>query len=1263
MAPCQWPMNGWKLGGAVGAGLAGSLTLALAAAAQNAIVPDGTLGAEGSVVNTVGPNSLITGGATRGQNLFHSFEQFDVDTGGGAFFVGGADTANIFSRVTGTDPSDIFGTLGTLGTAANLYLINPNGIVFGPGAVLDVGGSFTATTASGVGFGEAGAFSAVNPQVPSGLLTVDPSAYFFSQLNPGGISLTSGLLRSAVLQVPDGENLTLLGGDIAIDGGEIVANGGRIELGAIGGIGVVGLNADGSLSFPEALDRADVTITNQAGVSSIASDGGTITITADDVAVLSSSVVGIGVAREIGQPPGQAGDLTISAAGNVSVDNQSQITNQVISGGAGNAGDLKITATNLEVTNGAQLSASTFGQGNAGDVVIEVTDTAHFDGVNPFDGSSPSSARSQVAPEGMGSGGNLQITATNLEVTNGAQLSASTFGQGDAGDVVIEVADTARFDGVNPFNGSSSSFAGSQVAPGGIGSGGNLQITATNLEVTNGAQLSASTFGQGDAGDVVIEVADTARFDGVNPFNGSASGVGSMVVTGVIGSGGNLQITATNLEVTNGAALSASTFGQGDAGDVVIAVTDTARFDGVNPFNGNASGVGSTVAPGGIGSGGNLQITATNLEVTNGAVLNASTFGQGDAGDVVIEVADTARFDGVNPFNGSSSFAGRQVNPGGIGNGGNLQLTATNLEVTNGAALSASTFGDGDAGDVVIVVTDTARFDGVNPFGGNSASFAGSQVEPGGIGSGGSLQITATNLEVTNGAQLSASTFGQGDAGDVVIAVADTARFDGVNPFDGISASFAGSTVVTGGIGSGGNLQITATNLEVTNGAQLSASTSGQGDAGDVVIAVTDTARFDGVNPFDGISASGAGSQVEPGGIGSGGNLQITATNLEVTNGAVLSASTFGQGNAGDVVIAVTDTARFDGVNPFGGISSSFAGSQVESGGIGSGGNLQITATNLEVTNGAVLSASTSGQGDAGDVVIVVTDTARFDGVNPFNGSPTGVFTSTDFFADGSGGDIEISATNLSFTNGAALSASSRNREVAGNIQLTVGDQLYMNNGTIETSALRASGGQIDIAADNILLEGDSDIQTSVFSGAGGGGNITLTADLILAFDDSDILAFSADGTGGNILLQTPAFFGQNFTVASLTADPATLDGNDRVDINATGAVSGLVSLPNTSLVGNSLANLPDGIVNTDLLLAGSCIARSTNDQGSFVVTGGGGVPTRPGDGSISTFPTDQVRGIEGEAATTWQPGDAIVEPTGVFALADGRLVLSQACE
>ena len=199
---------------------------------------------------------------------------------------------------------------------------------------------------------------------------------------------------------------------------------------------------------------------------------------------------------------------------------------------------------------------------------------------------------------------------------------------------------------------------------------------------------------------------------------------------------------------------------------------------------------------------------------------------------------------------------------------------------------------------------------------------------------------------------------------------------------------------------------------------------------------------------------------------------------------------------------------------------------------------------------------------------------------------------------------------------------------------------------------------------------GDSDIISNVASGADNGGNINLTADSILAFDDSDILAFARDGRGGDIILNTRVFFGENYRPAPKGTDPNTLENNNQVDVNASGAVNGVITTPDVSFIQNSLTELPENQIDTDSLLASSCIVRRNQPtRGSFTITGTGGFPQRPGDAQMSTFPTVDIETLPNDSTPTntnpnrpWQKGDPIVEPQGVYRLPDGKLVMSREC-
>lgn len=272
--------------------------------------------------------------------------------------------------------------------------------------------------------------------------------------------------------------------------------------------------------------------------------------------------------------------------------------------------------------------------------------------------------------------------------------------------------------------------------------------------------------------------------------------------------------------------------------------------------------------------------------------------------------------------------------------------------------------------------------------------------------------------------------------------------------------------------------------------------------------------------------------------------------------------------------------------------------------------------------------------------------------------------------ASGNAGNLKIDTERLLVRDGAAISSRSLGEGTAGNISITARDTLQADNGTISTNTSRSTGGAIAIDAGNIRLFGNSDIRTDVNSGADNSGTITLKADSILAFDDSDILAFARDGRGGDIILNTPAFFGENYRLAPRNIDPDTVNDNSQVDINATGAVSGIILTPDVSFIQNSLTDLPENQINTDTIIANSCVVRRNQpSRGSFTITGTGGLPQRPGDAQASNFPTVDIQTLPRDDTASnsqfdrpWQKGEPIVKPQGVYRLPNGKLVLSREC-
>jgi filamentous hemagglutinin family protein len=748
----------------------------------------------------------IQDGTQQGNNLFHSFSEFNVREGRSVYFENPAEVTNILSRVTGNDLSDILGTLGVgapgaLGTA-NLFLINPNGIIFGPNARLDVGGSFVATTANAIGFGNQGFFSASAPNTPT-LLAVNPSAFLFNQIAAASIQNNSvapaGLeptrrVETFGLRVPDGRSLLLVGGDISMNGGRLNAFGGRVELGGVAGTGTVGLSVSDNemrLLFPDGLARADISVVNTSRIDVAEKNGGSIVINARSLDISGRSRLVAGIASGLGTASSQAGDITLNATEEIKVRQSSGIGNNVFSNATGNSGDLIITTGSLFVTDGSQLQASTSGQGNAGNVIIDAHERIGLDG--------DTAVFSSVGQTGTGNGGDIHIATGTLSVTNGAQLIASTSGQGNAGSVIIDTRERIGLDG-RSSDGTFGSDVFSRVEKTGRGQGGEIRITTGELSVTNGAQLVADTRGQGDAGSIIIDARERVSFDG------NKTDVFSNVSQTGTGKGGEIRITTGELSVTNSAQLVSSTSGQGDAGSIIIDARERISFDRGYAF--------SSVEQTGTGNGGEIRITTGELSVTNGAQLSASTREQGDADSIIIDARERVSFDGNN----TSTFS--NVSQTGRGQGGDIRITTDKLELTNGGGLIASSSGQGDAGSIIIDARERVSFDG-----NNTSAF--SSVSQTGTGKGGDIRITTDKLELTNGGGLIASSSGQGDAGDVEVS-AGSIRFD----LGGISSETAS--------GDGGNITLSVQDILLLRRGSLISTTAGTalaaGDGGNITI-------------------------------------------------------------------------------------------------------------------------------------------------------------------------------------------------------------------------------------------------------------------------------------------------------------------------------------------------------------------------------------------------------------------------------------------
>jgi large exoprotein involved in heme utilization and adhesion len=550
-------------------------------------------------------------------------------------------------------------------------------------------------------------------------------------------------------------------GDIYIKTGSLSVSDGAYLSASTSGIGDAGdvtIDARDTVRFDGAGPAADDFFPSGAYArvnTNARGQGGNVNITTGSLFVTNGARL---ITSTEGQ--GNAGNVNVNARDIVSFVGESPGNSSsgaftwVGDEGVGQAGDIYIKTGSLLVSDGAFLSANTGGHGNAGNITIHARDTVSFVGAGPpADKFFPSVAQTQVNPGARGQGGDIYISTGSLEVTGGAFLSARTLGQGNAGNVTINARDKVSFNGVGrsplyPFLGSG---AYSQVHETGVGQAGDIYISTGSLEVTGGAYLSAGTLGKGDAGDVTINARDKVSFDGVGTNGISSGAYGQARLSNTQGQGGNVNITAGSLSVTNGAVLSSSTYSQKNAGNVNINVRDLVSFDGVGT-NGISSGARSQVEENAGGNGGSVNITTGSLSVTNGAELIVSSFGQGRAGDLIINARNTVRLDNQSRI-GATTI---------VGNGGNITIDSGSFSLRDGASVTASTFGQGNAGTIKVNAADFFIISG-SSSNLNTGLFVNSQSP---TATAGDIIVTSPRVTLDTSGRLDAES-ASGNGGDI----------------------------------------------------------------------------------------------------------------------------------------------------------------------------------------------------------------------------------------------------------------------------------------------------------------------------------------------------------------------------------------------------------------------------------------------------------------------------------------------------------------
>ncbi len=770
--------------------------------AQAQIQLDGSLGRSDALF---GPIYQIRAelGQQRGGNLFHSFEDFNLARDETAIFSGPNTVQTIINRVTGGRNSQIDGILRSTIPKADLYFLNPAGILFGPHAKLEVEGSFHASTAHYLRLQEGGQFNARSIQ--NTILTTAPVAAFgfldehIAPITVMGQGEVTEKWQDQLtgLRVPATKTVSLIGGDITFKQGtffQIIST----------------QNAQSQSIFTD-LPSLSAPF-GQINVASVAQAGEVL-----------PHPMGLDLSPSLSSTS-QLGNLTLS-----------EHTLLDVSGPGG--GSIFIRAGQF-LAQDSRLRSNTLGSQNGGKIDIWAHSIALLE-----------MGRIEVYVEGEGHGTEVTLQATE-------SITASSLKEGKIEGSVQNRAGIDAWSGFSSDNGKQ------------IGDLGDIVLEAKDIEFKENAHIDNITYGNGQGGNVTVRASNSVVVSGIYSSQ-DVSGFGLMSFGE--GRGGNLFIEAKTILYRGETETVVTPYGTGNGGNLTLHAQELLSLSGT----GKRMGMGSRLYTAnffGQGQAGDIEVVAKDIEISDGAMLNASTFSLGNAGNIKIQATGKISVAGADQLGVISQIATKSnaENEGTVaGKGGNIEIEAGELVLKDGGqiatgAMSGQSRHSQDSGDITLRVKGTVTLSGVNPYGENATGFgagiyATSRGLAGNAGRAGQINLQAENLIIKEGAVIKTSTNNDAEGGNLKIDIRDTLRISGdaaqiplkppalqqltyLQTFsprrynESTSGIYATSEGILEKSGNSGNLELSAKHLIVTNRGQISTSTAGGGKAGQLKI-------------------------------------------------------------------------------------------------------------------------------------------------------------------------------------------------------------------------------------------------------------------------------------------------------------------------------------------------------------------------------------------------------------------------------------------
>ena len=923
-------------------------------------------------------------------------------------------------------------------------------------------------------------------------------------------------------------------------------------------------------------------------------------LTVRDGAIIGSRSGAVRPDRGFTVGAGNAGTVNIAATDTVEISGRSPTSGEgsivtTNTFGDGNAGNISLSANQVNIQNGAIVASATggtvngqliVGTGNAGQISVSTPTLTMADGTI------------SVATSGSGSAGSIFLNGNTLSLTGGAQVVSSTTGAGQGGSVTVSAP------GSLSVSGSGTAVSGLFSTAESTGSAGQIAVTTPALTMGDGGTISVATSNIGNAGSISLNVSNFTQTGG-SRVESSTSGAGT---------GGTLGLTAGELVSISGAGsgLFSTASSTGNAGQITVAAPGSTPV----PTLTMADGGKISVATSGGGSAGSISLNANTFGLTGGAQVVSSTTGAGQGGSVTVSAPGSLSISGSG-----TAASGLFSTAESTGSAGQIAVTTPTLTMGESGTISVATEGSGNAGNVSLNVS-------------NFTQTGGSRVESStsGAGAGGTLGLTGSEFVSISGtgSGLFSTASSTGNAGQITVAAPGSTPVSTLIMTDGGKIS-----VATSGGGSAGSISLNANTFSLTGGAQVVSSTTGAGQGGSVTVSAPGSLSVSG----SGTAVSGLFSTAES--TGSAGQIAVTTPALTMGDGGTISVATSNIGNAGSISLNVSNFTQT-------------GGSRVESStsGAGTGGTLGLTAGELVSISGAGsgLFSTASSTGNAGQITVAAPGSTPVPTLTMADGGKISVATS----GGGSAGSILLNANTFSLTGGAQVVSSTTGAGQGGSVTVSAPGSLSVSGSGSAVSGLFSTaestgsagqiavttpaltmgdGGTISVATSNIGNAGSISLNVSNFtqtggsrvesstSGAGTGGTLGLTAGELVSISGAGSGLFSTASSTGNA--------GQ-ITVAAPGSTPVpTLTMADGGKISV--ATSGGGSAGSISLNANTFS-----------LTGGAQVVSSTTGAGQ-----GGSVTATAGESISISGSGSQPSGLFSTALSTGNAGQiAVSTPT-----------------